>query len=110
MKRVFVLSQRSLFHKGIESLLSKGTEFEIVGQEAEPEKAVECILSQNPDVIILNLDDPEPSLSSPVLCVLREKLATRIVGLSLKENKIHIFQGKNKQIHNIDDLFQAIID
>jgi DNA-binding NarL/FixJ family response regulator len=109
VKRVFILSRRSLFHQGIETLLSEKAEFEIVGQDAEPSEAVECIQAFNPDVIILNLDDPELDLSSPVLCVLRERVDTRIVGLSLKENKICVFQGENKQVHQLDDLFDAIL-
>ncbi len=110
MKRVFVLSRRSLFHQGIETLLTQEAELEIVGQDTEPGAAVECIHAFNPDVIILNLDDPEPDLSSPVLCVLREKTAIRIVGLSLRENKICVFQGEDKQIHQLEDLFDAILE
>ena len=110
VKRVFILSRRSLFQQGIETLLSEQTELEIVGQESEPTAAVECIQTFNPDVIILNLDDPEPDLSSPVLCVLRDKSSIRIVGLSLKENKICVFKGEDKRVHQLDDLFNAILD
>ena len=110
MKRVFVLSRRSLFHQGIETLLSQEAELEIVGQDTEPSAAVECIQTFNPDVVILNLDDPEPDLSSPVLCVMREKTNTRIIGLSLKENKICVFQGEDKQVHQLEDLFNAILE
>lgn len=110
MKRVFVLSRRSLFHQGIETLLSQQAELEIVGQDSEPSEAVECIQKFNPDVIILNLDDPELDLSSPVLCVMREKTAIRIIGLSLRENKICVFQGEDKQVHQLEDLFNAILN
>lgn len=110
MKRVFVLSRRSLFYQGIETLLAQKAELEIVGQDTEPRTAVECIHAFEPDVIILNLDDPEPDLSSPVLCVLREKAGIRIVGLSLRENRICVFQGEDKQIHRLEDLFDAILE
>lgn len=110
MKRVFILSRRSLFHKGIETLLSQEANFEIIGQDTEPSAAVECIQTFKPDVVILNLDDPEPDLSSPVLCILRERPGVRIVGLSLKENRICVFQGENKLIHQLDDLFDAILE
>lgn len=110
MKRIFILSRRTLFHQGIETLLLQEAKLEIVGQDVEPSAAVECIHKFNPDVIILNLDDPEPDLSSPVLCVMREKTGIRIVGLSLKENKICVFQGEDKQVHQLEDLFNAILD
>jgi chemotaxis response regulator CheB len=110
VKRIFILSRRSLFHKGIETLLTQESELEIVGQETDPQAAVECIQTFNPDVVLLNLDDPEPDLSSPVLCVLREMSGVRIVGLSLKENKLCIIQGENKKVHQLDDLFDAILE
>jgi len=110
MKRIFILSRRTLFHQGIETLLLQEAKLEIVGQDTEPSAAVECIQKFNPDVIILNLDDPEPDLSSPVLCVMREKAGIRIVGLSLKENKICVFQGEDKVVHRLEDLFSAILD
>jgi hypothetical protein len=28
----------------------------------------------------------------------------------LKENKICVFQGENKQVHRLDDLFDAILE
>ena len=110
MKRIYILSRRTLFQQGIETLLLQEAKLKIVGQDAEPSTAVECIQKFNPDVIVLDLDDPEPDLSSPVLCVMREKAGIRIVGLSLKENKICVFQGEDKQVHQLEDLFNAILD
>ena len=110
VKRVFVLSRRSLFHQGIKTLLSQEAELEIVGQDIEPQTAVACIQKFKPDVIVLNLDDPELDLSSPVLCVLRERSSIRIIGLSLKDNQICVFQGEKKEIHELSDLFAAILD
>ena len=109
VKRVFVLFRRSLFHQGIKTLLSQETELEIVGQDTEAAAAVACIQTFKPDVVILNLDDPEPDLSSSVLCVLRERTGIRIIGLSLRDNRICVFQGENKEIHQLDDLFDAIL-
>jgi len=42
--------------------------------------------------------------------VMREKAGIRIVGLSLRENKICVFQGEDKQVHQLEDLFNAILD
>ncbi len=110
MKRVFVLSRQTLFHQGIEYLLTKETAIEIVGQDTEPCESVNAILTCNPDVVILNLDDPEPDLISPVLCILRGERNIRVIGLSLKDNNIAIYQGQNKELLDIDDLYCAILD
>lgn len=110
MKKVFVLSQRSMFHKGIEALLSQRAGLEIVGQDTDPSAAAECIQAQSPDVIILNLDDPEPDLSSAVLCILRDRPGVSIIGLSLRDNQICIYRGEDKQVLEVDDLFEAILN
>jgi DNA-binding NarL/FixJ family response regulator len=107
VKRVYILSRGSLFLEGIETLLLGAEGFTIVGAHTEP-PTVECIQSCNPDVIIVNLDDPEPDLSTAVLCVLRERLGIAIVGLSLRDNKICIYRGEDKQIFGVEDLYKAI--
>jgi DNA-binding NarL/FixJ family response regulator len=107
VKRVYILSRGSLFLEGIETLLSGAEGFTIVGAHTEV-PTVECIQSCNPDVIIINLDDPEPDLSLALLCVLKERLGIAILGLSLRDNKICIYRGEDKQIFEVEDLYKAI--
>ena len=107
MKRIYVLSGGSLFLEGIETLLSEAEGFTIVGAHTEL-PTVESIQSCNPDVIIVNLDDSEPDLSPAVLCVLKERLGIAIVGLSLRDNKVCIYRGEDKQILGVEDLYEAI--
>jgi len=109
-KRVFILSRRSLFHEGIETLLSQEGGVEIVGHGTEPEEALECIEEFSPDVVIVNLDDPEPALSQTVLCLLREKQDMSIIWMSLQDNRIRIYRGENKQIRQLEDLLNVIQD
>lgn len=109
MKKVYVLSGGTLFLEGIQTLLSGVEGVTIVGAHtALP--TVESIQSCNPDVIIANLDDPEPDLSPAVLCVLKERLGISIVGLSLRDNQICIYRGEDKQIFGVEDLYEAIRD
>ena len=108
VKRVFVLSRRSIFHEGIETLLSQQEGVEIVGHNTEPDGALECIEKFNSDVVIVNLDDPEPVLSQTVLCILREKQDVSIIWLSLRDNIIRIYRGENKQVRQLEDLLNVI--
>jgi AmiR/NasT family two-component response regulator len=110
VKRVFVLSSRSIFLQGIETLLSEEDGFEIVGQNAGSATAVECILKHNPDIVILNLDDPEPDISPAVLCVLKKRAGISLVGLSLRDNKICIFRGEEQQVRQVEDLYHVLQD
>ena len=107
MKRIYILSGRSLFLEGIETLLSGAEGVTIVGSHMEP-PTLESIQSCNPDVIILNLDDPVPDLSPAVLCVLKERLGITIAGLSLRDNKVCIYRGEDKQILGVEDLLKAM--
>lgn len=99
-----------MFGKGIEALLSQESGIEIVGKGADLSTAVECIQENRPDVVIVNLDDPDLDLSPTVRCILRERLGISIIGLSLQDNKISIYRGQEQQIQQIDDLLKAIKD
>ncbi len=110
VKRVFVLSRRSMFHEGIKTLLSQQEGVEIVGHDTEPEGALECIDKFSSDVVIVNLDDPEPVLSQTVLRILREKQDMCIIWLSLQDNIIRIYRGENKQVRQLEDLLNVIQD
>lgn len=108
MKRIFVLSRNSMFGQGIETLLAQEAGFEIVGSDIDLSAPVECIHRCHPDIVIVNCDDPEPDLTPTVLCILRERLGIRVVGLSLKDNEIFIYRGEHKQVRQLDDLLDAI--
>lgn len=107
-KRVFILSRHSLFSQGIETLLAQDPELEIVGRETDFATAAEFLQACPPDVVILNCDDPEPDLSPAVLCILRKRLEIRLIGLSLLDNRIYVYQGEEKQVCQVEDLLEAI--
>jgi len=109
MKSVFVLSRHSLLSQGIERLLAQEARLEIVNPEADLSTAVDCIQKHHPDVVIVNLDDPELELSPAFLCILRERLGTCVIGLSLNENCISIYRGEHKEIRQVEDLVDAIL-
>lgn len=109
-KRVLVLSQQSIFGKGIEALLVKEPDIEIVHLSPDEKFTVECIMANQPDVVFMNCDNPEPDLSPTILSILKEKMDVCFVGLSLNDNKISVFRGKEKQIMELSDLLSVIND
>jgi len=110
VKRVFILSRHTLFCDGIIALLSQESGFDVVGQDAQLSSAVDSIKSLRPDVVIINCDDPEPDLSQAVVSLLQNSLGVRIIGLSLEDNKISIYRGEDKQVKQVEDLLEAIVD
>jgi DNA-binding NarL/FixJ family response regulator len=108
LKRVFILSRHSLFGQGIETLLSQQAELDIVSRETDLSAAVECIRTSRPDVVIVDCDNPEPDLSSAVMCILQERLGVCVIGLSLRDNRISIYRGEDREVRQVEDLLAAI--
>lgn len=108
MKRIFVLSHNCMFGKGIEALLAQESDIHLVGSEASVGESVGCILKYRPDIVIINCDDPDHDLTDAVLCIIQQQLDIRLIGLSLQENKIYVCRGEQKQVHQLDDLLEAV--
>ncbi|HSB65955.1 MAG TPA: hypothetical protein VLD65_05205 [Anaerolineales bacterium] len=113
MKRVLILSRYSLFSQGIETLLANEPGIDIIprGQSIDlSQPLIDCILRDQPDVVVINCDDPEPELSPVIQYILRDRPGIRVIGLSLQNTQISIFQGEKKQVSMVEDLFKAIRD
>ena len=108
MKRVFILSSHSLFSQGVENLLRQEAGLDIVGREADTDKALECIKEIRPDVVILECAEPrcEPTLA--VMRILREGLETKVIGLNLQDNTMCIYRGEQRVVKEVEDLIEAI--
>lgn len=108
MSRVLILSVHPLFGQGMESLLRQAEGLEIIGREAEVDKALERIRILQPDVVVI--DDAQPSADSGavVLRVLQEGLGCRVVGLSLQDNSMSIYYGEQRVINNVDEFIQMV--
>lgn len=108
-KRIFIVSKYALFSRGLESLLKQEHDLEIVGQESDVARAVDQIKKLQPDVIILDSDEPILDFESEVLrCVLDGNLDTKIVGLSLQNNKIYVYSASQWVVRGVTDLTEAI--
>lgn len=108
MKRVFVLSQQSLFGKGIETLLLEESGIKVIQWGESKTPIYECVRAANPDIVIIDCDDMELDLSSVIRCILREKPTPGIIGLSLEHNEISVYRGEQKEILQMTDLLDII--
>jgi chemotaxis response regulator CheB len=109
MKRIFVLSQQSLFGQGIETLLSRESEIDLVRWDADITSANECIQVSNPDFVVLDCDDAELDLSSAIRYIFRERPGTSIIGVSLAHNEASVYRGEQKIILQVADLLDVIM-
>jgi DNA-binding NarL/FixJ family response regulator len=107
MKRIFMLSSHPLFSQGVESLLRRQTGLEIVGREADADKALERIKELRPDVVVLDsadLRDPMPV----VMRILREGVGAKVISLNLKDNTMHVYRGEQRVVKQVEDLVKVI--
>jgi chemotaxis response regulator CheB len=109
-KKVLILSRQSLFGKGIETLLAKEPDVEIIQLQPGEQFNVECIMSHQPDVVFVSCDEPEPDFSPTILSILKEKMGVCFIGLSLNDNKISVYRSEEKQIFALSDLLNVIND
>ena len=108
MKRVFILSSHPLFSQGVENLLRREAGLDIVGREADADKALERIKEIRPDVVILDCAEPECDPTLAVMRILREGLETKVIGLNLQDNTICIYRGEQRVVKDVKDLVEAI--
>jgi DNA-binding NarL/FixJ family response regulator len=108
MKRVFLLSSHPLFSQGVESLLRQETGLEIVGCDTDVDQAVKHIKELRPDVVIVDRNDLDVDLTPGVMCILRERSGTKVIGLNLKDNTLCIYRGEQRIAREVEDLLEAI--
>ncbi len=108
MKRVFIFSSHPLFGRCIETLLRKEGGLDIVGHERDLNQAIEQIRVLQPDVVIVDSDEPEASRGMIMMRVMKEGLRTRVVAIGLSDNKILICHGEQRTVEELNDFIGTI--
>lgn len=108
MKRIFMLAGHPLFSQGLELLLRRDLGLELVGSEADIDRAIEGIRALQPDVAIIVAGDQHRDSSASVVRVLRESPRTTVIGLNLQESTISIYRGEQRVARGVEDLVAAI--
>ncbi len=106
--RVFVVSDSVMFSGALKSLLSKDPGVEIIGEETEVNRAVKEVKTLQPDVIIWGNSGMNPALVQEEIHLVKAVPGMRIIGLSLQDNNIVVYQSARKHIGDIEDLVRAI--
>ena len=84
--KVLIVDDSLLIRRFVKDILSKDPEFEIIGEAADGEEAIEKILSLSPDVVILDLEMPRKN----GIEVIREVMAK-------KPTRILVFSSHTKE-------------
>ena len=106
ISRVFILASRPLFAEGVQSLLSGQPGMEVVGFATAGPGAFAQVQAAAPDVVIIEARGKEQGrLIAQVLDSLPD---TKVIGLSLEDNRIHTYYQQSKQGHRVEDLLETI--
>lgn len=108
MTRILLVSRQSLFGFGLLNLLTHRANAEIVGQEADPARAIERVRELQPDVVIVDSECPADDPAELALAVFRTGAKVRVIGLGLNDNTIHIYRNERRIAHGVEDLMEAI--
>ena len=102
--RVFMVSNYLMFGRGLESLLRENTQLDIVGQDTDVNRAYEQIKELQPDVVILDGDEPDLEVAH----ILKVSPDIRVIGLNLGNNNLYVYRASQRVTRDVSDLMDAI--
>jgi DNA-binding NarL/FixJ family response regulator len=106
--RVFILYNHHLFARGVESLLSKEREVEVVGMERDQRQTLETIRLLDPDVILVDSSTHPEASSITIPEIFQKAPNARVISLSLRENGIDIYDKQHVVASGPQDLLRVI--
>jgi DNA-binding NarL/FixJ family response regulator len=106
--RVFILYNHHLFARGVESLLSKEREVEVVGMERDQRQTLEKIRLLDPDVILVDSSTHPEASSITIPEIFQKAPNARVISLSLRENGIDIYDKQHVVASGPQDLLRVI--
>lgn len=105
---VYVIWTHPLVHDSLRQLLDH-TDIEWVGAESNFKIAVEEISRLHPDTILIEEVEGEKTISTLMEIVEEFQWNLRVVGVSLDDNQLSIYQHEHKTVGQPEDLIRLII-
>ncbi len=91
--RILVAEDHPLFRKGVISLLNSVPDFEVVGEVATGEEAVERAVELHPDLVLMDLKMPGMGGIEATREILRQSLSIRVLVVTLFEDDDSVFMA-----------------
>jgi DNA-binding NarL/FixJ family response regulator len=106
--RIFIVSNHLMFGHGLECLLLKEKEVEIVGRETSLKRAVASLQELQPDVVIVDNDEISLDTVAELLQLGRIIPGMKIVHVSLQSNNLYVYQAMYTEVQSVEDLVGII--
>jgi hypothetical protein len=104
-KTVTALYGNSLFIAGVEASLQHRSELTVARIDASLPDAADCLVALNPDVVVMDLDDPDAGL---LLSFLREHPGLPVLGLGLADDRAVVLSSQRVTALTTTDLAEVI--
>ena len=105
---MFILCDRGLFARGVQSLLSQVADVEVVGAERDDRLALDRIRLLHPDVILMDSSARREDCCLTVSEIFQEIPDARVISLDLQENGIDVYDKQRIIASSPEDLVRAI--
>jgi DNA-binding NarL/FixJ family response regulator len=106
--RIFIISDHLMFSYGLECLLHKENEVEVIGRETSIKEAATSIKSLQPDIIIVDNDEIALDTVAELLRLVHGNPEVKIIHVSLQSNNLYVYQATYTRVQSVEDLVQAI--
>lgn len=93
MTRIVVADHHIIVREGLTRLLSERSGFEVVGQAGDGEEAIDAVIRNKPDVVIMDVDMPRVSGIDATRRIMTHGFNTRIIMLSSHDERKFVEQA-----------------
>jgi DNA-binding NarL/FixJ family response regulator len=107
-RRIFILSPHTLMARGVGTLLQGQRGLRVVGTETDPTQGIRRIETLRPDVVITESESRGAPSLAVVSAVFEASPGTVVIGLSVGDNLLHVYQGNRIMVGEVADLIQAV--
>jgi hypothetical protein len=108
MPRVLLVSDCSLFSRGLEDLLRLAEGVEFVGRVARGDGLVDSIEQIRPNVVLLECDGPGNCPADGLVGSLCDGAVGWAICVSLADNSVFILHGERRMLQDVDELVAAV--
>ncbi len=108
MVRVFLLSTKGVFGQGVECLLRRQAELEIVGHATDIDAAIDQICDMKPAAVIVADGDADHDPALIMARIAFSGLKTKVIGLDLNSNTLTLYRPEQHRVRRVEDLVTVI--
>jgi DNA-binding NarL/FixJ family response regulator len=109
--RVLLADDHTVLRQGLAHLLSQEPDFEIVGEAADGQRAVNMAVRLRPDIVLMDLGMPGMSGIEATETIVRKLPEIRVIGLSMSDESeradamleagASLYLNKSGPVHNL---------